>query len=76
MTSYALAIFLALAATSFAQDPATDPNYRGDSDPLGSVSTSKLQIHVSIIVDKNVCFENFVVKMTGCIIVLWICSCT
>ena len=49
MTSYALAILLylnALAATSYAQDPENDPDYRGN-DPEGAVSTSKLQIHVS-----------------------------
>lgn len=49
MTSNALAILLslnALASTSLAQDPATDPNYRGN-DPEGAVTTSKLQIHVS-----------------------------
>ena len=41
MASYALAILFYLAATSFAQDPTTDV------DPMGAVSTSKLQIHVS-----------------------------
>jgi len=46
MTSYALAILLYLAATSYAQDPENDPNYRGN-DPEGAVTTSKLQIHVS-----------------------------
>jgi len=48
MNSYALAILLylnALAATSYAQDPENDPNYRGN-DPEGAVTTSKLQIHV------------------------------
>ena len=63
MTSYALALFLALAATSFAQDAANDPNYRGgDSDPLGSVSTSKLQIHVSIVYTEKMFVRNFLWK--------------
>jgi hypothetical protein len=64
MPSYTLAILLwsLVAAASFAQDPATDPDYRPDAqdpatdpdyrpdvDPEGAVTTSKLQVHVSLL---------------------------
>ncbi len=52
MTSYALAIFLYLnalaATTSFAQEPGDVVREDDPENPLGTVSTSKLQIHVSI----------------------------
>ena len=74
MTSYALAILLylnALAATSYAQDPENDPDYRGN-DPEGAVSTSKLQIHVSrsqhiysVSVIQNDCYR--IVFVSGCV---------
>ena len=67
MTSYALAIFLYLnalaATTSYAEEPGDVVREDDPQNPLGAVSTSKLQIHVSIKYYVKKClFGNFVNK--------------